>query len=890
VGGYALDSLPVTRLPSIVLPLTLAAALLVPGSLRAETRELTFEQDVRHILKAHCTQCHGEEEKPKAGVDLRLRRFMDKLTEDGDHILVPGKPEESEIVRVVREGEMPKKGKKLTVQELATLEQWVAQGAKAAKAEPESLPAGPYITDDDRQFWSFKPIAHPAVPKLENDSRVRTPIDAFILAKLRMQKLDFAPDADKRTLIRRVTLDLTGLPPSPEEVDAFLADAAPDAYEKVVDRLLASPAYGERWARHWLDIAGYADSNGFSEADSPRPDAWRFRDYAIRSFNADKPWSDFIVEQLAGDELAEATHADYQKAILDPAKRDDLIATAFLRMAPDGTGDPVDDANLARNQVIAEELKVVSSSLLGLTVGCAQCHDHRFDPIPQADYYRLRAVFEPAFDWQTWRTPGQRLYSLYTPEERAKADEIEKQAKVIDAEAQAMNKKFLDEIFEKELLKLPEEEREPYRAARAAAEKDRTPEQKALIKKYPSALALYSLDLYDKDLQKKVIDKYAEATKLRATKPHEDQVMALMEVKGRVPETHLFYRGDHEQPKQLLGPGELSVLAGPRVEPFQPAEVPSGSTGRRLAYARWLVSGQHPLVARVLVNRFWLNHFGRGIVNTPADFGVLGERPTHPELLDWLATQFMDGGWKLKPLHRLIVLSTVYRQSSKNEASLKSDTDNRFYGRFKLQRLEAESLRDSMLATAGTLNPKEFGEPIGIARDPGGRIVVGQEQLNTNRDVMKVVSRGPDDFRRSIYIQVRRKAPLTVLDTFDEPTMTPNCEARSSTTVAPQSLLLMNDNFVLDTAHTLAERLRKEAPGDARGQIAKAWNILYGCAPKDTDLLRSLAYLAEQTEAIRVYDQNLKPAKDTPPPDPQLEALASLCQVLYSSNRFLYIE
>jgi len=884
----------VNRPSPLVFPLTLA--LLAPAFLRAEPLPLDFEHDVRPILKAHCLMCHGEEEKPKGGVDLRLRRFMDRKTEDGDLVLVPGKPDESEVVRVIREGEMPKKGKKLTARELATLEQWVAQGAKAVKPEPESLPPGPIISDEERSFWSFQPIAHPAVPKLENDARVRTPIDAFVLAKLRAQKLDFAPDADRRTLLRRVTLDLTGLPPTPEEVDAFLADTSTDAYEKVVDRLLAAPAYGERWARHWLDIAGYADSNGFSEVDSARPDAWRYRDYAIRSFNADKPWNDFITEQLAGDELAGATQNDTQQAVLDPKKRDALIATAFLRMAPDGTGDAVDDAKLARNQVIAEELKVVSSSLLGLTVGCAQCHDHRFDPIPQTDYYRMRAIFEPAFDWQTWRTPSQRLYSLYTPEEQAKADEIEKRAKIIDAEALAMSKKFLDEIFEKEVLKLPEEDREPYRAARATVDKDRTPEQKALIKKYPSALALYSLDLYDKDLQKKVTDKQAEATKLRATKPPEGKVMALTEVKGHVPETHLFHRGDHDQPQQLLGPGVLTVLAQPNAGPFQPAEVPSGSSGRRLAYARWLVSGRHPLVARVLVNRFWLDHFGRGIVNTPGEFGALGERPTHPELLDWLASAFMDGGWKLKPLQRLIVLSTVYRQSSRNDAALQVDAENRFYGRFKLQRLEAETLRDSMLAAAGTLNREAFGEPVGIARDPGGRIVVGQEQLNANRDVLKVVSRGPGDFRRSIYVQVRRKAPLTVLDTFDEPTMSPNCEARSCTTVAPQSLLLMNDNFVLDTAHALALRLRQEAPGDARGQIVRAWRILYGRDPGANDLLHSLAYLAEQTEAVRAFDQSLpppKPAKDTPdptPPDPQLEALASLCQVFFSSNRFLYIE
>ncbi len=870
-------------------PFILIAACLA----RASAREVTFERDVRPILKAHCTHCHGEEEKPKAGVDLRLRRFMDKALEGGGHVLVPGKPDESEMVQLIREGEMPKKGKKLTAEQLAVIEAWIAQGAKTTKPEPETLAPGMFITDEDREFWSFKPVAKTTPPPAEirnSQSAIRNPIDAFILAGLRAQQLDFAPEADKRTLLRRVTLDLTGLPPTPEELAAFLADTAPDAYEKIVERLLASPAYGERWARHWLDVAGYADSNGFAAADSVRPQAWRYRDYVIRAFNADKPWSDFIVEQLAGDELAGATHADTQQAVLDAKRRDDLIATAFLRMAPDGTGDEVPDAKLARNQVIAEEIKVVSSALLGVTVACAQCHDHRYDPISQADYYRMRAIFEPAFNWQAWRAPAQRLYSLYTPEERAKANEIEKQVGDINREAQAMSKKFLDEIFEKEVVKLPEEEREPYRAARAKAEKERTPEQKALIKKYPSALALYSLDLYDKDAQKKVLDKTAEGTKLRATRPPEGMIMALTEVKGPLPETRLFHRGDHDQPKQALTPGELTVLARPEIEPFKPAEVASGSTGRRLAYARWLVSGKHPLVGRVLVNRFWLNHFGRGLVNTPGDFGFLGERPTHPELLDWLASEFMEGGWKLKPLQRLMVLSTTYRQSSRNDASFKADADNKLYGRFKLQRLDAEALRDSMLAAAGALNRTAFGEPIGIARDLAGRIVVGQEELNANRDVVKVVSRGKEDFRRSIYVQVRRKQPLTVLDAFDAPTMVPNCEIRNSSTVAPQSLLLMNDTFVLETARTLAIRLRAEVPGDARGQIAKAWRILYGQEPKEADVFRGLAYLAEQTEAVRAYHHGIQHAKDAPVPDPQLDALASLCQVFYSSNRFLYIE
>jgi hypothetical protein len=364
-------------------------------------------------------------------------------------------------------------------------------------------------------------------------------------------------------------------------------------------------------------------------------------------------------------------------------------------------------------------------------------------------------------------------------------------------------------------------------------------------------------------------------------------LMALTEVKGAVPETHWMNRGDHDQPKQIVGPGELTVLER---EPLKIEPTAAGSTGRRLAYAHWLTSGKHPLVARVLVNRFWLNHFGRGLVGTAGDFGFLGDRPTHPELLDWLASEFVEGGWKLKPLHRLMVLSTTYRQSSRSEPSLKIDPDNKLYGRFKLQRLDAEALRDSLLAAAGTLNRTPFGMPISIARDQAGRIVVGKEELNANRDVTKVASLGPDDFRRSIYVQVRRKQPLTVLDAFDAPTMVPNCEVRNSTTVAPQSLLLMNDTFILDNARTFATRLRKEVPGDARGQIVKAWRILYGCEPKENDLLRSLAYLAEQTEAVRNYHHGIQHAKDAPAPDPQLDALASLCQVFLSSNRFLYVE
>jgi hypothetical protein len=859
--------------------------LLLP--LAAGAAPLSFEKDVRPVLKAHCTHCHGEEEKPEGGVDLRLRRLMDLTLDSGDRLLVPGKPEQSALVHIIRSGEMPKKGSPMPEAELAVIERWIREGAKTLRPEPLALAPGAVISEEDRAWWAFQPVQRPAVPKADT-ARVRTPVDAFLLAKLGESGLGFAPEADRRALIRRLSLDLTGLLPTPEETEAFVADRSPLAYENLVERLLASPAYGERWARHWLDVAGYADSNGYAEADSVRPHAWRYRDYVIRALNDDKPWDEFIQEQLAGDELAGATHDNYQQAVLDPRRTDQLIATAFMRLAPDGTGDTVDDVKLARNQVIAEQIKVMTSSLMGLTVACSQCHDHRYDPVTQQDYYRLRAVFDPAYHWEAWRTPAQRHYSMYSPEERARAAEIEAKAKEIEAEARAMSKKFLDEIFEVEILKLPEAERAPYRTARATAEKDRTPEQKALIKKYPSALATYSLNLYDQKKQDLVDAKMAEAAKLRATKPTEGFLMALMEVKGQVPKSKLFNRGDHEQPKQEVQPGEIGILAGPSIESFKPVQVSSGSTGRRLAYAQWLTSGKHPLTARVLVNRFWLHHMGRGLVNTPGDFGRQGERPSHPELLDWLADAFVRGGWKLKPLHRLIVLSSAYRQSSVQEASLRQDPENRLYGRFKLRRLDAETLRDSLLAASGTLVSDRFGPSSGVGVDPQGRVVVGIDKGTITTH--KVEPGGAADFRRSIYVQVRRTRPVTVLDTFDAPSMVPNCEMRAQTTVAPQSLLLMNDTFILDSAKRLAERLEKERPGDLKAQLERAWSLLFGKPPTANDLAQSQAYLEEQTRQLIEYHGATPPAKGAPTPNPPREALASLCQILCSSNRFLYVE
>ena len=874
----------------------------------ASSGALTFERDVRPILKAHCFHCHGEGDKLKGDVDLRLRRFMaDRQTDEG-RVLVPGKPHASLMLKLMRAGEMPKGEKKVPEKDIALIEKWIATGAKTAYAEPVELPKGFYIGAEERSFWSFQPIRRPAVPKISNVSlagRVANPIDAFIAVKLREQKLVFAPAADKRTLIRRVYLDLFGFPPPPEGVDAFLSDQSPDAYEKLINRLLGSAQYGERWGRHWLDAAGYADSNGFTESDSVRPHAWRYRDYVIRAFNTDQPWNEFIVEQLAGDELAGVTHENAAVRASDPRTQALLAATGFLRMAPDGTGDAPPDQNLARNQVMAETLKVVSSSLLGLTVGCAQCHDHRYDPIGHKDYHRLRAIFEPAYDWKNWRAPNARIVSLYAEADRKKAAEIEEQAKKVDAETEQMRKELLEKVFEREIAKVPAADSNAVRTARNTTGGKRTAEQKALLKKFPAADVQGALDLYDPESNKKVLARAGEAAKLRGTKPPEPFVMALTEIAGQVPDTFLFHRGDHDQPKQKVGPGEMEILRpvnGTNSE--TPASAlflsqlattnsPLSSSGRRLAYARWLTSGEHPLLARVLANRFWLHHFGRGLVNTPGDFGQLGERPTHPELLDWLAREFMDGGWRLKRLHKLVLTSAAYRQSSRNDPSLRADPENRFYARWKLQRLDAETLRDSMLAASGKLNLAQFGAPVAVARDAAGRIVAGAQKSDANGDPVGVDSVGDAEFRRSIYMQMRRTRPLTVLDTFDLPIMSPNCDVRAVTTVAPQSLLLMNDAFVIAQSQHLAERLRKERSGDVRAQITRAWHLLFGTAPREDEMRASLTFLAEQGETIRARTaaavDNAKKEKPVLPDVPLL-TLASLCQVLLSDNRFLYVD
>ncbi|HVJ67283.1 MAG TPA: DUF1549 domain-containing protein, partial [Caulifigura sp.] len=455
--------------------------------------ELTFERDVRPIFKRHCFQCHGEEANPEGGLDLRLVRSTTKGGESGAG-LVPGDHATSRVYQRIASGEMPPDGKNpLTEAERTVLAKWIDGGAKTARPEPESL-AGPHITDEERGFWAFQPVQRPKQPEVKDATKVRTPVDRFIQARLEKDGFTLGAEASKRTLIRRLTFDLWGLPPTPQQVQEFLSDSSSDAYERLVERLLASPKYGERWGRHWLDVAGYADSDGYGPEDVQRPHAFHYRDYVIQSISDDLPFDRFITEQLAGDELITSP--------LDNLSKDDarlLSATGFLRMAPDGTSAATDNANLARNEVMAETIKIVSTSLLGMTVGCAQCHDHRYDPIPQSDYYALRAVFEPAIDWKSWKSPKDRLVSLYTSADREAAAKIEAEAKEIEAKRLVKQKEFIDATIEVELKKFPEEEREAARKTAHTADKDRTPEQKALVKKFPNLnISPGSLYLYDR--------------------------------------------------------------------------------------------------------------------------------------------------------------------------------------------------------------------------------------------------------------------------------------------------------------------------------------------------------------------------------------------------------
>jgi mono/diheme cytochrome c family protein len=877
------------------LGLTMAA----PGSEQKSASPVSFERDVRPILRAHCLDCHGSQNVRKGGLDVRLRRLMVKGGESGPAISL-GHPEDSYLLDRVKSGEMPPGDQKLAPAEIAILERWIRSGAPTAQKEPAEISAAALITAEDRNFWCFRPIHRPETPRFTAGDRVRTPIDALLVAALKPKQLGFSPDADRRTLIRRLSLDLLGLSPDPAEVETFLADTSPDAYEKLVDRLLASPHYGERWGRHWLDTAGYADSEGFDDQDVPRPEAFRFRDYVIGAFNANKPFDQFVTEQLAGDEQLPPQKGDLSSEAIEK-----LSATAFLRMAADGTA--ISNTPAVANQNVADTLKIVSTSLLGLSVGCAQCHDHRYDPILQDDYYRLRAVFEPALNYKNWRVPSQRRVSLYTQADRARVAAVNQEAAAAAAKVAEKERRYVAEALDKQLAKFEPLVARQLKIAIDTPAPKRTAAQNQLLELHPSVnispglLSQYN-PAADEDLRK---DR-AKVAAIQARAPVEEFLRVATENPGEIPPTFLFYRGEFQQPKQEEEPGDLTVCALPGESgnvPRRDARLPT--SGRRLAYARRLMTGKHPLVGRVLVNRIWLHHFGRGLVATPADFGRMGDRPTNPQLLDWLADEFAASGWNVKKLQRLIVTSTAYRQcSTRTPQRDAADPDNLLLSRMNVRRLDAEVVRDCALAASGSLFDRMSGHPVPVREDAVGQIIVGTENKVGANEPGAEISIGAEQFRRSVYIEVRRSRPLALLRTFDLPVMETNCDRRVASTSAPQALMLMNSEFALTQANRFAKRLAREAGPGLRRQVARAFEIAFARPATETEIDESVTFLERQSEEVKPQPSASVPPKSPPKSrvsrrrnralvrstaaEPALQPLTDFCQALLCSNEFLY--
>lgn len=853
---------------------------------------MVFERDVRPILKTHCLGCHGET-KTEAGLDLRLRRSAVKGGKTGPAVL-PGQGEESPLWTRMTDGEMPPEHIRVrpTPEQIDRVKAWIDSGAMTARPEPENAAEIPAILPEERSHWAYRPIARPPVPRIAGaDGSPVSPIDAFLLVDLKKKGLDFAEPARPLSLLRRMSFELTGLPPAPEAVASFDADAASKSWPAWVDRYLASPRYGEHMARQWLDVAGYADSEGGNELDTVRADSWRYRDYVIQAFSADKPFDRFVTEQLAGDELAGYPLPRRPT----PAQAELLAATGFLRMAPDPTGRGEDNTPALRNQVVSDTVKIVASSLYGLTIGCAECHNHRYDPILQTDFYRLRAAFEPGFDPARWKAPPQRGLAFVKPGAEAKTAEVEALLVPARKKLDEAVEKARKHVFEDELKKLPGDDlRALARVAWPKKEKDRSAAEKKLIEDYPNldvpksigALKLYlELDKAYRPFNEAIELEEKAIAAIQAKRPAPDTYRAFTEsdqAREKPPETRLLYRGDVESPKQAVPAGDLTVLYDSPGEADLDAVPGLKSSGRRQALAQRLTSGSHPLLARVIVNRVWLQHFGRGLVETPGDFGSQGARPTHPELLDWLASDFVEHGWSLKRLHRQILTSRAWRQSStKRPEAERIDPENRLWHRAELRRLPAESVRDAILNTAGELRPQAFGPPVTVSVTEDG-----QPQVQ-----------GPPDqiYRRTIYLQVLRQSPLPSLEAFDAPRLDPNCEIRQASNVPTQALWLMNDAFVSRMAERFAARLAQQG-GDDAARIERACVAAWGRPPAPAETQAMKAFLDRHRDevlgnvAVKDARKSRPEAFVTESPPDRFDAWTRLCQTILQANAFLYLD
>ena len=854
----------------------------------------SFERDVLPIFRAHCLKCHGGA-KPKLGLDLGTPGTIERGSRNGP-VLVKGKANESPLFEQVLDQTMPPGKDKLSQAETATIRAWIDGGAPAAApSAPAAAAVDAAVSEADRDYWAFRPLARPAVPVVRDRARLRTPIDAFVLAKLEARGLGYSPEAGPVALVRRASFDLLGLPPAPEEVQAFLADRAPDAYERLIDRLLASPHYGERWGRHWLDAVGYVDTVG-TDNDAGiirvRDGAWRYRDYVVRSLNTDKPYDRFLTEQLAGDELVDWRNA----ARYTPEIRDALIATGLLRTAVDNTTEDELNRPLQRFQVLHGTIENLTSGLLGLTVACARCHDHKFDPIPQRDYYRLMAVFTPAYNPSVWIQPQNRHLWDVSPAEKAAIDrenaELDRQIAEQNGRLAALRRPYAARLLEAKLGTLPAPIRTDVKMALETQPKHRTPVQKYLAEKLGPLVKIdpgevtAALTAADAARAESIT---AEMAALKGRKRSYGKIQALYDL-GPPPPTYLLRRGDEEKPGAEVAAGFLSVLCATPAEAIVPAPPPGAGptsepgrgSGRRTALARWLTNRDSPaaaLAARVLVNRLWQHHFGTGIVATSENFGAMGTPPSHPELLEWLAADLVAGGWRLKRLHKLILTSSVYRQASystgRSDPEPESvDPGNTLLWRKPLRRLEAEAIRDAFLAISGHLDPTLGGPPVPIETKPDGMVVVAATGLPNPAA----------QWRRSLYLLSRRNYGLSLLTVFDAPIMASNCPRRTDSVVPLQALSLINSAFAWDEAEHFAERVARSEPGSPRRQIERAFRMALARPPTGEEAAWSLALLETQVR------NGLKNDTKHGPRRAEIVALTDLCLMLLNTNEFLYVE
>ncbi len=718
------------------------------------------------------------------------------------------------------------------------------------------------FTPAQRRFWAFQPVKHAAPPAVRNTRWVANPVDQFILAKLEAKSISPSRPADRLTLIRRLSLDLTGLSPTIQEMDAFVADSSPNAHEKVVDRLLASEHYGERWARHWLDLARYAESEGF-KADETRPNAWRYRDYVINAFNTNKPYDRFVREQIAGDELW-------------PQDHDARVATAFLRHYPDESN--ARNLMQRRQELLDDITDTVGATFLAMTYGCARCHTHKFDPILHTDYFRLQAFFaNTAADDEIPMLTAAELQRY----EARKAELAEKTKSVRDRIATLLapsRAELLAEFFDKYPAEI--------RTAILKPAADRSPYEGQMYHKakpylvFEDAHAARGLKGSDK---KKYQDLVAELKTFSSFDPGELPIgIGMRDLNRTAPATYRLASGVYDSRAEEVQPGFLTIL-----DPTPPKIVPPAgveSTGRRTALANWLTSPENPLSARVMVNRIWLHHFGEAIAGTPSDFGMMGQRPTHPELLDWLATEFVRSGWDVKKMQKLIVMSNAYRQASvSNPAFAAIDPNNKLLWRFPRQRLEGEVIRDAALAVSGLLN-KTVGGPSMFPELPAGAV--------TPRGGWKIGD-AADRNRRSIYIFVRRNSRYPMLESLDMPDTHESCGRRNITISAPQAMAMLNDRVSLEWAQAFAGRVLGGGGEQTSAQIDLAYRLAYGrrAAAAEKDLGQT--FLAKQkqiiTERIAAGEKLALPSNTSETVDKAAgAALVDFCHMLLNSNEFVY--